>query len=105
MISRALNVLWNLNYRFSQLGVVACLALFVIAIIGGLGWKSLVPLCAAVYWLLRARGDKSRMVASNRHHELRRSRLERDRARLDRASRRDAMDAAPESRDESRHRD
>ncbi len=77
---RLVDKLWSVSYRFALLAAIVSVPLFVIALIGGLGLKSLLVLGAALFWVVRARQLRGRAQAASRHRELRRRRLERERA-------------------------
>ena len=66
-------VLWGL------LGAVACTGLFVVALVGGMGLKSLLFLGAGIWWLLFSRYWAKKARAARRHRDLRERRLERER--------------------------
>ena len=68
------------SYRFELILAALSLPLFVAAVVGGLGWRSLVILAAGVFWWVMARFSHRRATAAARHHELRRRRLERQAA-------------------------
>jgi hypothetical protein len=71
---------WTSAYWYDLLAAVVCAPLFVVALVGGLGWRSLVILGAAVFWAVLARFDRQRAQAAARHRELRRRRLDRESA-------------------------
>jgi hypothetical protein len=62
---------------YSVVAAAACVVLFAVALIGGLGLKSLAILGAAVFWALKAKHDSARTRGNLRHRELRRRRLQR----------------------------
>ena len=72
----AFSSLWGL------IGAAACTGLFVVALIGGMGIKSLIALGAAIWWLLFSRYWAKKARAAQRHRGLRRRRLERERKGL-----------------------
>jgi hypothetical protein len=62
---------WAVAYGFDVIAAVASVPLFVVAVIGGLGLKSLAILGAGIFWAVMARYDRRRAHAADRHHELR----------------------------------
>jgi hypothetical protein len=72
--------LWSVAYAFDVLAVIACVPLFVVALVGGLGLASFAILGAGVFWAVMARYDRRRAGAAERHLALRQRRLERMRA-------------------------
>jgi hypothetical protein len=71
---------WAAAYRFDVIAAVVSVPLFAVAVLGGLGWRSLVILAAGGFWALMARFDRRRAHASARHHALYRRRRDRQSA-------------------------
>jgi Flp pilus assembly protein TadB len=51
---------WSVSYAYSLVAAVACVVLFVIALVEGLGIESVAILAAGVFWVLMAREDRRR---------------------------------------------
>jgi len=68
---------WSFSRTYSVVAAAACVILFVVALVGGIGVTSFGVLAAAVVWVAMAKYESGRARAAHRHHELRRRRLER----------------------------
>jgi hypothetical protein len=64
------------------IAAAACTILFVVALIAGMGIKSLLFLGAGVWWMLFSRYWAKQARAARRHRQLREKRLERERKGL-----------------------
>jgi hypothetical protein len=68
---------WTWSWTYAVVAAAVGFVLFVAALAGGLGLKSLIILAAAAFWAVMARFDRRRARAAHRHRQLRRRRLER----------------------------
>jgi lysylphosphatidylglycerol synthetase-like protein (DUF2156 family) len=50
----------SVSYAYSLVAAIACVVLFVVALIEGLGVESVAILAAGAFWVLMARDDRRR---------------------------------------------